>query len=171
MCSKQRYELQTAADNASPDASPPRPGSTDGQEHRLRRHWLECALASAGIDPSHWDPARGVDANRRTIERVYNNYGRLYEQHARLQRAGIANLIGPSFYAGFLNMGIIPGAERQLVASLRQLLAAPDRWVAAPLRRDRTAERTVDESLGFYEGSELGRRNGVHGQGMRSGRT
>ena len=91
MCSKQRSELQTAADNASPDASPPRPGSTDSQAHQLRRHWLECAFASAGIDPSHWDPARGVDANRRTIERVYNYYGRLYEQHARLQWAGIAN--------------------------------------------------------------------------------
>jgi hypothetical protein len=87
----------------------------------LRRHWLARAYESAGIDASHWDPALGVEANRRTIGRVYDYYGRLYERHARLQWAGLAKLIGPSFYAGFLDLGLLPDATRRVLRPFQGL--------------------------------------------------
>jgi hypothetical protein len=87
---------------------------------KLRRHWLERAYASAGIDASHWRPALGAEPNRRTIGRVYDYYGRLYERHARLQWAGLAKLIGPSFYAGFLDLGFFP----DMLASFYRLIGA-----------------------------------------------
>src|SRR5262245_53066588 len=95
--------------------------------HRLRRRWLARAFESAAIDASHWDPARGVEANTQTVERVYEYYGRLFEQHERLQWAGMANLIGPSFYAGFLDIGVIPDAERRLIASWRRVTSTARR--------------------------------------------
>jgi hypothetical protein len=106
----------------------------------LRRRWLERAYASAGIDASHWDPDRGVEPNRRTIACVYDYYGRLYEQHPHLQWAGMAKLIGPSFYAGFLDIGFFPDATRRLVAWLSRLVAARRRG-AAP----------AAEGLAFFE--------------------
>jgi hypothetical protein len=81
----------------------------------LRRKWLDRAFDAAGIDQTHWDPTRGVDANRRTIERVYDYYGRLYVEHPRLEWAGMANLIGPSFYAGFLDVGFLPDLARRVL--------------------------------------------------------
>jgi hypothetical protein len=93
----------------------------------LRRHWLDRAFESAQIDPSHWDPARGVDVNRGTIERVYDYYGRLYLDNARLEWAGMASLIGPSFYAGFLDVGFLPDLTRRLVGEARRRLMARGR--------------------------------------------
>jgi hypothetical protein len=87
----------------------------------LRRFWLARAYESAGIDASHWDPALGVEPNRRTIGRVYDYYGRLYERHARLQWAGLAKLIGPSFYAGFLDLGFFPDAMRRVLGPFQGL--------------------------------------------------
>jgi hypothetical protein len=95
---------------------------------KLRRHWLERAYESAGIDPSHWDPALGVEPNRRTIGRIYDYYGRLYERHARLQWAGLAKLIGPSFYAGFLDLGFFPDTTRRVLASFYRLIGAGRGW-------------------------------------------
>jgi hypothetical protein len=86
----------------------------------LRSRWLARAYESAGIDPSHWDPALGVEANKRTIARVYDYYGRLYEQQAHLQWAGLAKLIGPSFFAGFLDLGFLPDATRRVLRPLFQ---------------------------------------------------
>jgi hypothetical protein len=150
--SKERVSQTTVVPETSPEASPPGSGTAaHSRAHELRRYWLERAFANAGIEASHWDPARGVDANRRTIERVYDYYGRLYERHARLQWAGMANLIGPSFYAGFLDIGIIPDAERRLTASLRRLIWAGRHGVEALLQRDQTRDESVNEGLGFFE--------------------
>lgn len=118
--------------------------------HDLRRHWLEQAFLSAGIDASHWDPARGVKANRRAIECVYNYYGQLYKRQAHLQWAGMANLIGPSFYAGFLDIGFLPDVGRQFLAAFRRLIAAGRRRIEAILRHNRL-DALVDEGLGFFE--------------------
>ena len=109
----------------------------------LRSHWLGRAFQAAGIDPTHWDPDRGVDVNRRTIERVYAYYGQLYLRHARLEWAGMANLVGPSFYAGFLedpatwvllaigaSLAASPGSRQPLQGSA----AAPATAAALPAR-------------------------------------
>src|SRR5207249_1322517 len=102
----------------------------------LRRQWLGRAFRSAGIDPLHWEPARGVEANRGTIERVYEYYGRLYLRHAQLEWAGMANMIGPSFYAGFLDVGFLPDLARRLLEGTRRLVRAAKRRLAPLLRRD-----------------------------------
>ena len=140
------------APETSAEASSPSPGTTSPTAaHELRRYWLDRAFDSAGIDASHWDPARGVDANRRTIECVYDYYGRLYERQHRLQWAGMANLIGPSFYAGFLDIGVLPDTGRRLLAAFRRLIAAGRRRIEELLRRDRTLDALIDEGLGFFE--------------------
>src|SRR5439155_23005338 len=110
-------------------AAPPTPASA------LRRHWLERAFQRARIDPSHWDPALGVDVNRRTIERVYDYYGRLYLEHPELEWAGMANMIGPSFYAGFLDIGFVPDRMRRLLAVLRRLFRTALRRIRRLFRR------------------------------------
>jgi hypothetical protein len=113
----------------------------------LRAYWLARALESAGIDQMHWDPASGVDVNRRTIERVYAYYARLYLKHARLEWAGMANLIGPSFYAGFQDVGFLPDEARRLLSRIGGPLGSSKRWL---LRQD-VVERRVVGDLGFFE--------------------
>src|SRR5438034_9573372 len=109
----------------------------------LRRHWLDSAFLNAKIDASHWDPTRGVDINRRTIERVYDYYGRLYVHHARLEWAGMANMIGPSFYAGFLDIGFLPDQMRRALEEVRHVVTAGRRRVGRLCRRDARAEEPL----------------------------
>jgi hypothetical protein len=124
--------------------------STDlDRAQELRRYWLGHAFDSAGIDPRHWNPERGAEANRGTIERVYDYYGGLYLRHSRLQWAGMAKLIGPSFFGGFLDIGLIPDAERRLIAAVRRIVASARRIIASLVRRERAL--VGQEGLGFYE--------------------
>jgi hypothetical protein len=75
--------------------------------HELKEKWLNAALERAGIERSRWRPADGVDANRSTIEAVYRYYGALCVEHPELQWAGMASLIGPAFYAGFMDVALL----------------------------------------------------------------
>jgi hypothetical protein len=102
-----------------------------------RERWLEQALGHAGIDRGRWRPSRGVDANQATIEAVYTYYGRLFLEHPHLQWAGMANMVGPSFYAGFRDVGTLPDLARRTLGA-----------VVGGGRRSR-AEAAGD--LGFYE--------------------
>jgi len=113
----------------------------------LRTLWLARAFESAGIDQAHWEPDRGVEVNRRTIERVYAYYGRLYLGHARLEWAGMANLIGPSFYAGFQDVGFLPDQMRRLLRGFGRAVGGGKRWL---LRRD-AVEGPLVADLGFFE--------------------
>jgi hypothetical protein len=122
---------------------------------KLRSHWLERAYESAGIDASHWDPALGVDANRQTIGRVYDYYGRLYERHARLQWAGLAKLIGPSFYAGFLDLGFFPDTTRRVLRRFRRLL--PDDALRFFEVTFLTMQRKIFEDQALMHEAYLGR--------------
>jgi hypothetical protein len=113
----------------------------------LRSYWLDRAFREAGIDRAHWQPGRGVEVNRRTIERVYGYYGRLYLRHARLEWAGMANLIGPSFYAGFQDVGFLPDQTRRLLTSVGRAAGSGKRW----LLRQEGVEGPVVADLGFFE--------------------
>jgi hypothetical protein len=115
-------------------APPPSPAS------RLRSYWLDRAFGEAGIDRAHWEPDRGVEVNRRTIERVYAYYGRLYLRHARLEWAGMANLIGPSFYAGFQDVGFLPDQTRRFLTSFGRAAGSGKRWL---LRQEAGEEPVV----------------------------
>jgi hypothetical protein len=76
--------------------------------HELKEAWLGRAIANAGIDRATWHPARGFAKNRRTAEAVYTYYGRLFLAYPHLKWAGMANMIGPTFYAGFRDLGALP---------------------------------------------------------------
>lgn len=107
------------------------------EAHIVKEAWLERALESAGIDRATWRPARGFAANRRTIEAVYDYYGKLFVAHSHLEWAGLASLIGPSFYAGFKDLGFLPDSVRTMVGTVFGL----------PVRR--LPEQSVAD-LGFY---------------------
>ena len=108
------------------------------EAHELQQAWLGRALDSAGIERGSWRPGRGVEENRRTIEAVYSYYGRLFLDRPYLQWAGLAGMIGPAFYAGFQDLGLVPDAVRGAVTA-----------VAGRAARRLAGDAAGD--LGFYE--------------------
>ena len=99
---------------------------------------VQGALDSAGIERRSWRPGRGVGENRRTVEAVYGYYGRLFIEHPYLQWAGLAAMIGPAFYAGFRDLGMLPDAVRAAV-------------IAALGQASRRLAGRAAGDLGFYE--------------------
>ncbi len=93
----------------------PKPSPTDAMTaQQLHSYYLDQALRSAGIDPSKWNPALGTDANEASIEAVYEYYASLYKKDpTTFLWAGMAAMIGGSFYAGFQDLG-----DAQKVADL-----------------------------------------------------
>jgi hypothetical protein len=108
------------------------------EARELHEAWFRRALDRAGIDRGSWRPGRGVEENRRTVEAVYGYYGRLFLEHPYLQWAGLAAMIGPAFYAGFLDLGVLPDAVRGAVIAV---LGRASRRLAGRAAGD----------LGFYE--------------------
>ncbi len=108
------------------------------EAHELQETWLNRALDSAGIERRSWRPGRGVEENRRTVEAVYGYYGRLFLMHPYLEWAGLAAMIGPAFYAGFRDLGLLPDAIREAV-------------IAVFGRASRRLTRRAAGDLGFYE--------------------
>jgi hypothetical protein len=82
---------------------------------------------------------------------VYDYYGRLYERDARFQWAAMANLIGPSFYAGFLDVGLIPDAERALVAAFDRGISTGRRAARTLLRSKPLSDTVTADGWGFFE--------------------
>ncbi len=76
--------------------------------HEIKHQWLTVALDNAGIDARSWIPHLGVAANRPTIEAVYGYYRDLCIRDRRFEWAGMANLMGASFYGGFLDIAAAP---------------------------------------------------------------
>jgi hypothetical protein len=108
------------------------------EPHELKEALLNRALERAGIERASWRPARGVDENRRTVEAVYTYYGRLFLDHPHLKWAGMANLIGPAFTAGFRDLGFLPEVGRRAVHAVFG-------------RASRSLARRAAGDLGFYE--------------------
>jgi hypothetical protein len=67
--------------------------------------WQQLAYFLAGIQ--HWDPDEGVLANDANIRAVYAFYGRMWSNDHDLQWAGMANLVGPLFYAGWQDLYVL----------------------------------------------------------------
>jgi hypothetical protein len=108
------------------------------EARELREAWFRRALDRAGIERRSWHPSRGVEENRRTVEAVYGYYGRLFIEHPYLQWAGLAAMIGPAFYAGFRDLGLLPDAVRGAL-------------IAALGRASRRLAGRAAGDLGFYE--------------------
>lgn len=114
--------------------------------------WRQQALDAAGIDPSRWDPRLGVAANHHTIAAVYDYYGRLHACDPRLQWAGLAALVGGTFFAGFQDLAVLRRvvASGQRVADLIDDLPLDPATAAALRGVDHLDEITVDD-LAYVE--------------------
>jgi hypothetical protein len=110
----------------------------DVEAYELQDVWFERALQRARIDRENWHPARGVDKNSKTVQAVYGYYGQLFLEHPYLEWAGMAGMIGPAFYAGFLDLGLVPDAVRGVVLAVRG-------------RASRGLARDAAGDLGYYE--------------------
>jgi len=104
----------------------------------LKRTWFHRALLRAGIEHESWRPGLGVDENRRVVEAVYGYYGELFLAQPYLLWAGMASMIGPAFYAGFRDLGLVPDAARTAVHAVFG-------------RASRRLARRAAGDLGFYE--------------------
>lgn len=110
----------------------------------LDQYWRYRAAEAAGIDLAEWDPSAGADANRDIIIKVYEYYQQLYLDDPDLQWAGMANMIGPSFAAGFFDLALfrrIGESAGNLPGPLRDAL---------PEGVDRLADLSAEE-LRFFE--------------------
>jgi hypothetical protein len=87
----------------------------------LAQYWLVKAADDAGIDLAHWDPSAGVDGNMDNILSVYTLYGKLFLDHPELQWAGMANMVGPSFAGGFMDLDSMKDFARQLADKINSL--------------------------------------------------
>jgi hypothetical protein len=108
------------------------------ESDNLKKEWFDRALQRAGIAHESWRPSRGVDENRRVVEAVYTYYGQLFLEYPYLQWAGMAAMIGPAFYAGFRDLGLVPDAARRTVATVFG-------------QRPRQLARDAAGDPGFYE--------------------
>lgn len=123
----------------------------DDLARELEELWLARAELRSGIDVGAWDPSLGADANRATIIAVYEYYGQLYLENPGLLWAGMANMIGPSFAAGFFDLDALRGmAER--VQSWVDDLPGPVRAALPPgvIAPGGLANLSADERR-FYE--------------------
>jgi uncharacterized protein YukE len=89
--------------------------------------WRAIAYWRADIDPDEWRPEDGLLENDAIVQAVYRYYGNLYLDNPELQWAGMANLVGPMFYAGWQDMY----AMRQL-ADPGDRAEYLSRWVGLP---------------------------------------
>ncbi|UGY93980.1 hypothetical protein [Streptomyces gobiensis] len=87
----------------------------------LWQHWLVRAVNNAGVRLNTWDPARGVDGNEHTVYAVYAFYGELFLRHPELEWAGMANMIGAAFAAGFLDLDSVGDLGTLLYGKVREL--------------------------------------------------
>ena len=130
----------------------------------LQEYWAGEATSAARIDPDGWDPANGVAGNRETINQVYEYYGRLFLAHPELRWAGMANLVGPGFAAGFLDLSTMRAIAREVASKIERAnpLPAAGKVVAGAvipglgaLEVDANFAETVahmsDADLKFYE--------------------
>jgi uncharacterized protein YukE len=104
--------------------------------------WREIAYWRAGIDPDSWRPEDGLAANDAIVQAVYRYYGNLYLDHPYLHWAGMANLVGPMFYAGWQDMYAIrhvadPGDRAEYLS----------RWVGLPTLPDEAYDAA--EAFGY----------------------
>ncbi|MGQ0629428.1 MAG: hypothetical protein ACT4P1_00150 [Sporichthyaceae bacterium] len=106
---------------------------------------------SAGVDLDLWLPGRGAEALRPTIEAVYTYYGRLFLEHPHLQWAGMANMIGPSFAAGFFDLDAIGEIADRVAGPLDELPGAVKALLPTGLREIAVLGDMSQDELRFYE--------------------
>jgi hypothetical protein len=150
---RRNAEEQRSASAASAAGAPGGTGRI-GAEDLSAFDPVRAAFDAAGIDEAAWDPAAGVDGNRATIEAVYEYYAQLYRDHPELMWAGMAAMIGPSFYAGFADLdqfADVVSLAKVIVAN-GPLLAALPAPLAESLRQlARLSGEQIEAEFRWYE--------------------
>jgi len=84
-----------------------------GTDEEFRAYYEAKAFENAGIDSDSWIPELGLNANRATVEAVYEYYADLYRENPDMfWWAGMAAMIGPSFLGGFADLEMFAGMLR-----------------------------------------------------------
>lgn len=109
----------------------------------------------AGIE--EWDPNAGLLANDENVQAVYAFYGQLWSGDRNLQWAGMANLVGPLFYAGWQDLYTVrqltDGGDR--LKYLTQMLGLPQLPGIAYSAADVVQDFTPVGLLADLSGEEL----------------
>ncbi|PYY51780.1 hypothetical protein [Curtobacterium sp. MCBD17_023] len=112
----------------------------------LQRMYVSRAAEKVGIDMATWDTGRGAQALLGQVTGSYQYYAQLYLDNPDFTWAGMANMVGPDFAAGFLDLH-----------SMRDHIGEVAPLVPPSLRRftDQLAGMGDDE-IAFYEKTFLG---------------
>ena len=120
-----------------------------------RSDWEQLAYFLAGIE--HWDPDEGLLANDANVRAVYAFYGQLWSGDHDLQWAGMANLVGPLFYAGWQDLYLLrtmsDGGDR--LKYLSRMLGLPKLPGLAYGAADLAQDLTPAGALADLSGEEL----------------
>ncbi|MGO4454296.1 WXG100 family type VII secretion target [Arthrobacter sp. RAF14] len=131
--------LDAAADSGLIDKQAP------GYSTFLSDYWNQQAMREMGIDPSKWDPSKGTAYNWEIIKKVYEYYGKAFLADPRLQWAGMANMIGPSFAGGFHDMAMMRSVAQELLKNI------PAGFPSQELQSLRTVAALSDAEVKAYE--------------------
>jgi|GEM_PF-411221 len=131
----------------------------DPKQYRtlLDQYWVATAAQHAGIDLNEWDPQAGTEPNMVNIKAVYTYYGKLFLDHPELQWAGMANMIGPSFAGGFMDIDMFRKFAQDFATKLNGLPAEVRQSLPPELQTLASAggQLTANE-LQFFESKFLG---------------
>ncbi|MGH3322547.1 MAG: hypothetical protein ACRDN9_20695, partial [Streptosporangiaceae bacterium] len=122
----------------------------------LQTYYVTKAAEKAGIDLRGWDPSKGASELRDTIEAVYAYYGRLYLDHPYMKWAGMANMIGPSFAGGFLDLSLIRKVADAAGGPLADLPYGVGNALPGPLGDLHRLSNLSEADVRFFETTLLG---------------
>lgn len=118
----------------------------------LHQYWVAKAADKAGIDLNGWDPSKGTDGNRSTISAVYTYYGSLFlKDPSKYQWAGMANMIGPSFAGGFLDIDMFKDLADKVSGPADAIPGWARGALPEPLRSLTTVANLGESELKWYE--------------------
>jgi hypothetical protein len=117
----------------------------------LQQYYMALAAEKVGLSLADWNPGNGALANELSIEKIYEYYAKLYAGNPdQFTWAGMANLIGGSFGAGFYDLDTI-----QRIASA-MASAWPPGVPKPPYISQLEAVATMGESeFAFYQSTLL----------------
>ena len=122
--------------------------SMSEQHAVLQQYWVAHAAKDAGINLDEWDPSFDAKGNAATIPKVYKFYGEVYKKDPRLKWAGLANIVGPIFAAGFDDLGDI----HKLTDKLKSLPSALRDQLPPDIRNViETGGRLSSKQVKFFE--------------------
>lgn len=133
--------------------------NVDPKQYRtlLDQYWVATAAQHAGIDLNEWDPAAGTEPNMVNIQAVYTYYGKLFLDHPELQWAGMANMIGPSFAGGFMDIDMFRQFAQDFATKLNGLPAEVRKTLPPELQMLASAGgRLSANELQYFETKFLG---------------